>query len=213
MKKLFALALGLCPLASADAIYNISLTTSPLTGNAAAPFAIDYQLVGNLGAIVGITGFNFGGGGATGTGNCTGFCTGDLSSGVQLTADPSGFFNEFYQTFTPGSVFSFQLTLSNIGPGTTPDEFSFAILDQNLNEIPMLAGGNGSLVTIDLTDQSNPAVTTYGNDPNGNPAIGSLGNVSVTPVIGATPEPATAALLGLSLVALGVARSRKMKTS
>ena len=209
MKTFIAFALGICSVASANATYNITLNTAPLIGNAAGPFSIDFQLIGNLGTIALMDGFDFGIGNPAGTANCNGFCSGDLTGSVQLTADPSGFYNEFYQAFAPGASLSFTLHLSNVTVDVTPDEFSFAILDQNLDEIPMLTG-NGSFVTIDLTDPDSPSVSTYENDPGS--GIGSLGTVTVTQVgSSATPEPSTLGLIGLSLVGLALLGKRERR--
>ena len=213
MKKtllILLLVLGLPFSSFATVIFNISLNTSPLIGNAAGPFAIDFQLVGDQGTTALLNSFAFGGGAPTGLGNCTGNCSGGFTTSLSLMALSGGFLNEYYQTFSPGTVFTFQLTFDNIVPplGGTPDAFSLAILDSNLVEIPM-AGGNSSFLTISLDSVTTPLVQVYQNNPSGFPSIGLITEPTVTPAGSGVPEPATMAFVTLGLLLIGGARRRR----
>src|SRR5690349_14032044 len=119
------------------------MSTSPLVGNPAGPFSLDFQL--NDGSAAGdgnntavLSGFFFGSGASLGSASVAGGASGDLGSSVTLT--DSGFLNEFTQGFTPGATLQFLLNLStNVDAGDTPDQFSFAILDSSGAQLPTLS--------------------------------------------------------------------------
>jgi len=201
LKNSLLLATGLLLSAGAAhaALYHVSVDTSALTlpantGN--GPFSIDFQL--NSGATTGnntavISSFVFNGGGATfGPANLVGGASGSLPGAITLTDTDA--FNEFYQEFTPGASFEFDLSLTeNVDAGGIPDSFSFSILDGSLFSIPTTGFGD-SLFQVDL----NPGSTS----PNISVGIGSYVGVV------AVPEPSSA-LLGLAAVGFGVLRRRR----
>jgi hypothetical protein len=191
---------GACALLSAPAghattfNYTVMVNTAGLIGSPSAPFSLDFQLTDGSGTGDGnntatVSGFAFGGGGPSGGAFTTGGVGGDLGSAVTLTdSAPFQFPYEFYQGFTPGATLSFNVSITgNADAGLTPDGFSFAILDNNLFNIPTTGIGD-SLVQINLG--AAPQVNLgQGTGPEG---------VSVSVV--AAPEPSTTALAGLGLL-------------
>ena len=78
-------------------------------------------------------------------------------TGVALS--DSAFFTDVRFSFTPGSVLSFNVAATANGDATTPDAFTFAILDSNSNEIPTTnINGLNAFVELDLPTQTS-AVT------------------------------------------------------
>ena len=200
----FGIALSaMCP---ADILYNVSLNTAPLIGNPNAPFALDFQLTsGNTtSGIVNsatLSQFSFGTGGHPGNGSPfadSGNASGNLSSTVALNTFGGTFFSEFSQFFTPGTLLSFQVDLTNNPQtGGTPDEFSFELIDKSGGEISSTdpSGGN-SLVIIDLIG-STPQPQTYTTNGDG---------VSITPQLtspsSSVPEAGTGWLFAIPLTLL-----------
>jgi hypothetical protein len=187
----------------ADEIYDVSIDTSALIGNAAGPFSLDFQFTDGSGTgdgnnTVTLGNFTFGAGSATGSPTTAGAVSGDLTSGVSLT--DSDFFNEFTQTFTPGNVLTFTLELTtNVDAGGVPDEFSFAILDNTDSEIPTL-GTFDNLLLVDI-DSSQPTLQGFASDTSrGTVATGDSIDVPGPLITSPVPEPA-----GLSLLASGLA--------
>jgi len=174
--------------------YNVFVNTAGMAGSPAAPFSLDFQLTDGSGTGDGnntatVSGFNFGGGGPLGGAFGTSGVSGDLGSSVSLTdSSPFQFPYEFYQGFTPGATLSFNVAITgNTDAGPTPDGFSFAILDNNLANLPTTGIGD-SLVEINLG--TTPQVTIgQGTGPQG---------ISVSVV--AAPEPSTNALAALGLI-------------
>jgi hypothetical protein len=181
--------------------YQFSVNTSTLVGNTSAPFSLDFQLTDGSGNNDGnntatLSNFSFGGGGAPfGSANLSGNASGSLAAGVTLT--DSVFFNEFYQSFTPGTTLSFDLTLTtHVDGGGTPDAFSFSILDNNTLSIPTTMSGDFLLFAN--IDSASPVVQIG----NGRDAFGGVS-------VAAVPEPGTVTLAGLGLAAVVVLRRRR----
>lgn len=185
--------------------YSISMDTSPLVGNPAGPFYLEFQFTDGSGTndannTVLVDTFNFGSGSAAGSATLTGGASGSLTAGVTLT--DSDFFNQLYQGFLPGNLLKFRVTLSNnVDGGGVPDEFSFAILDSSLFEIPTLGPADAFLIA-DI-DSSNPALQSYASD-GGRTTI----SINAPSVDTAAPEPSAAWLAAPTLGILFLARRR-----
>jgi len=175
--------------------FSVVVNTSALIGNSSAPFSLDFQLIGGIpsGNTVEVSNFNFGGGQATGAPVATTGVSGDLTSSVTLTTSSAGsFFNEFFQTFTPGSSLRFDVAVSSINVNPKPDAFAFSILGSDLFEIPTTGLGN-KLLILELDN------ATLGlGDVAAFSGVGSFAGVTVA----AVPEPASFLLLGAGLVGL-----------
>jgi hypothetical protein len=203
-------AMLLCMPCCGSLIYDVTLDTSGLISNPAAPFAVDFQLnsgdtTTSVVNTASLSMFNFGVGGSAGSGNPfpnSGNASGDLSSTVSLNTNGS-FFNEFSQYFVPGLQLSFQLNLSDMIQPSIPDEFSFQLIDGSSTEIPTSdpSGGN-SLLLLDITSSA-PKVNTFSTIGDG---------VTITPVVSNVgsqiPEPSTFLLVGLAMVLLPAALRR-----
>lgn len=179
--------------AKASVTYTINVNTSTLITNVTGPFALDFQFNGTAGNTATISNFNYGGGASTNSpaGNTTGAAAGSLSGGTILLGATSGVdaFNEFYQGFTPGATFSFDVTLGTaVNPTDAPDQFFFSILDGSLANITTDGLGDSlASITID------PSLTLSSNT-----GIGGFAGVTTTVV----PEPSAAVLGTLGAVAL-----------
>lgn len=194
------LALSLSP-AQANLMFNVNLDTTPLVGNAAGPFSLDFQLIsggwGPTNTVVTLSHFNFGGGSASGSPTLIGDALGDLSGVASLT--DSAFFNEFFQPFIAGHSLSFDVNLTaQLASGSTPDAFSFAILDSAGVELPTTSFSD-ALMLIDI-NSLNPAIQTFAGDSSISGGI-ALSAPTITSAPGTVPEPGT-----LLLVLMGLGR-------
>jgi hypothetical protein len=149
-------------LAVAPALFGVTVTinTSALGASSSGPFTLDFQFVDGNGTgdgnnLVTLSNFSFGGGSInmTPVSNTGGVQVG--SSPFTLALSDTAFFTDVQFSFTPGSVLSFDVTSTAHADSTTPDAFTFAILDSNSNEIPT-ANPNGlnSFVELDLPTQT-----------------------------------------------------------
>jgi hypothetical protein len=167
-----------------------TLNTSSLISNPNAPFTLDFSFTDGSGTGDGnntITLSNF----AAGAGSLT---QSSISGEVTVNASPfsimledSSFFNDVQFTFVPDATFSFQLNATSNADSGTPDTFTLAILDRNLNNIPTTNPNNGiAFVEVDLPT-TNPA--------NGTQVIlsGTVANSDDVdiPAPTGTPEPPT----------------------
>jgi hypothetical protein len=204
MKRILSFSLGLALGAgvlfvaqsgsAATIEYYVDVNTASLVGNSSGPFSLDFQLndgsgLGDANNTATINNFSFGSGNASGTPNLAGGASGDLSSAVNLTDGAP--FNEFYQTFNAGNTLAFDVTLTlNSDAGQTPDSFAFAILDNNLYNLPTTGVGDTFLM-VNLGPT--PSVTT-----------GLSTSPAVTVSVAAVPEPGSLAWVSLGLMVFGL---------
>jgi hypothetical protein len=189
----------------ANTIFNLSLDTSGLVGNANDPFALDFQFssgdtTSGVSNTATLSLFAFGAGGSAGVGNPfpnSGNASGDVGSTVVLNTSGGSFFNEFSQNIAPGSMLSFQINLTNNPQSSgTPDEFTFQLIDNTLSGISTTdPSGSSSLVIIDLTGGTlTPRIFSTNGD-----------SVAITPHVSLSqtevPEPASVWLLAPTLLA------------
>lgn len=187
---LLATVLLAMPFSSEAQSLSVNLDTTALMSGTTGPYYIEFQFIDGDGAnnnYAYLGNFDFGGGSAMGSPTLGGGVMGSLGSGITML--DTGFFNFFYEEFTPGNFLSFIVTLTdNYFAPNIPDQFSFAILNGALNEVPTQGPGN-ELISVDLG--SSLVLSTYSgiSGSGGDPVLnGSLDVVFV-------PEPATILLL------------------
>ena len=196
------LAISAALAVQADVDFHVSLDTSSLVGNASGPFSLDFQLNQGDGSVVNtatISGFGYSGGHAVGSATLFGGATGSLATGFTLTT--SSFLNEAYQQFSPGSKLGFDVVLTTLDEPTTPDSFSFSILDGSSSSIPTTGLGNSLLQGNISHTLTFPGLT-----------VGSGTGSFATVTLVTTPEPATTGLVvasALGLAAVVIRRNRR----
>ena len=194
LKIIFGLLVAclLVPCASADIMADVRLNTAALIGGTTGPYYLEFQLVDGDGVqnnAVTLSDFQFVGGASTGTASLIGGAAGDLSSIVTLV--DSSFFNEFYQSFIPGTEVRFKLAFTTNFIDPTPDMLSIAVLNSALLEVPTAGPGN-ELISVDLR-QPIQFNTYSGIDLGTDPVMGA-------PTVAAVPEPGSL-ILGITMLA------------
>ena len=207
LKKTIALAAALMLTTAAGhaSLFHVNINTGALSlapANLNAPFSLDFQF--NDGGVLGnntatISNFTYGGGTATGSAFNIGGALGNIGSTV--TFDNSTSFQELYQTFTPGAVLGFDVSLSQFVDGPTPDSFAVSILDQNLFNIPTTAAGD-VLLHADITSTGPISISSIETGS----GTGAYGGLEVTSV----PEPTTACV-GFGLAMAGALARRRRR--
>ena len=91
------------------------INTASLAGAPGGPFILDFQLngVGPATNSVVLSNFSFIGGGATGSPDLFGGASGSLATSVTINS-AGGFFNDFSQTFAPGSLLTFDVLFPDV---------------------------------------------------------------------------------------------------
>lgn len=182
-------------------LFHVNINTAALNflpASANAPFSLDFQF--NDGGVLGnntatISNFTYTGGTATGSAITLGGALGNIGSTVTFNNSTS--FQELYQTFTPGSMVGFDVSLTQFVDGLTPDSFVVGILDQALANITTNGIGD-SLFHADITS-TNPITITAANY--------SAGTGDYVGVV-AVPEPVTAGV-GFCLALVGALSRRR----
>lgn len=199
-----------CAGARADISFHVDMDTSILQGNAGGPYQLAFQLIDGSGGndannIAVLSGFNFAGGAVSAPPSLSGGASGNLATSATLT--DSSFFNAIVQAFTPGGHLRFDVTLGTaIDAGGAPDEFSFAILDGQGNEVPT-ADPAGAFIVLDL-DSAQPLVQTFA-AAGGYSAMGiPIVTFDVAPAV---PEPGSLALLALGLGGMALLQLRRRR--
>ncbi len=190
---------ALCSPLSAGPIYTVTLDTTPLP---AGNYFLDYQLAGTatpLGAnTVNISNLSLGGGSFL----SQQFSNGGSGAFPNYSLTDTKVFNEDLIGFSRGSSVQYNLSFTNNFAGAgTPDTFSFAVLDKNLNSI--VSAGLQASLAVNLNGgtapiQAFPAQAVFN---------------STTPVVtlagAAVPEPGTLALVFFSVAVVLLVLRRK----
>ena len=184
---------------------SVSLDTSALSEPYELAFVLtDGSGVGDANNLVELDNFAFGTGGSAGsvdTALSTGGVSGDLTNGVVL-AD-TAFFNVFASTFTPGSVLSFDFAFTtNLDAGGTPDQFSLALLQSDGTPVPS-TDPSGALLVANI-DSFQPRFGRFATDFTPAPVV---------TLAASAPEPSTARLLLLALLAALLPVNRRARNS
>lgn len=177
--------------AMATVIYDITLPTTALIGNAAGPFQLDFQLVDGDGVsnnTIVLTNFQFGTGSPVGLGVGLGGGSGSLATGVSLM--DTDFLNTFSAGFDPGATLQFRLQSTTNFAGGTPDQFTFAILDQQ--GYFLATSYFDVFVSFDI-DGASPMLLTGVSPLTGGPTVTLV-------TLNTVPEPSTVMLVGVGLL-------------
>lgn len=216
MKPIFpviavAVLAGLLPsLGRADS-FDVSLNTSALSGTTQI-LAFGLNDSDGSSNTISLASFNFGAGSAvSGTQDCTlgGFlsgagCSGSLTSGVTLT-DSSTAEVFFDQEFNVGSSLSFQMTTTNNFAGGIPDGFAMYLCNTTFSSCYSDDSVSGAMLILGLggTKLTPASFTLNGASAQDLPA--PVVTVPTSTGGGKTvPEPPSALLLGISIVALAL---------
>lgn len=210
MLHVFTLAAGaalfaVIPASADTTSFEVSLDTSPLSGTQTLAFgftdgdgAADNSLT--------LSGFNFGGGSATGAPTYIGAgASGDLSTSIVL--NDSDFSSLFLQQFMPGTTLSFLMTTTNNFAGGAPDAFAMAVCDAALDACYSDDQGTGAMLVLNLTGTAlSPLSFTLNGASNQNLPAPIVSSPSAN-----VPEPASLRLLaiGLALLSLLALRARQ----
>ena len=213
-----ALWAGHLPSALGALVYDITVDTSSLVGNPAAPFYIDLQFNDGSGGDNGdannsarVDAVYYGGGAPVGGVTIYGGANGSLAQWTGgLNFVDSSPYNEAIQQFTPGGTLDFHVTLqtTNLDVGGAQDLFTFAILHSANPTLGPLSipTTDPSYQLLTIAIMPTPAVSTFRVDtsnPETPPGIAAF-RATVT----AVPEPSVT-MLGLALLGIRAATRRR----
>ena len=189
----------LCVSVCRAGVIDVSLNTSSLIGG---DYALAFDLIDGDAAInntLAIGGALFGGGSLTGSPILTGGASGNLASTVTIL--DTSFFNEYFHSFTAGSILSFQWSFTGNFAGGTPDSIAFLIIDNTTGlPVPTLDPlGTDLFLAIDL-DSAAPVIQSFGTDESRTSI--SIAAPQVSPSDAVAPEPLTTLLVAAGLVCL-----------
>jgi hypothetical protein len=202
LRKSLLLTLGGTVLAaslSSAIVFSVSMDTTPLIGDPAAPFSLLFQFAdgsgtGNGNNLVQIYNFNFGTGGPTGVPTISGGASGSLNANVSLTdTDPGN--NYLFQSFTPGSNLFFWVNMWDVAETPQADEFTMSILDSNSFPVPTLDGAD-VLFWVD-SGTGTLSYATFASDAG---VIPPPDFPLAAPILNFVPEPSLVVLLGLGAI-------------
>ena len=196
------------PASRANLVYTVTLDVASLANNTNAPFSLDLALssggqpANGLNTVT-LTNFLFTGGSVGAANFTSGTESGSMSSSVTLTS--STFDNELSQSFSSGVTrISFNVNETSNTDNPFPDQFSVAILDGGLNNIPTTdpSGANTLILSNIATTQTLASVSAYRSTPGGEaPGV----------VASAVPEPTSVASLFAGLGGLGLCAWKKAR--
>ena len=198
-----AVILGVPALLPAALLYDVTIDTTPLAGISGF---MAFDLLGGSplqNNVATISGFMTTG--TLGSASSSGAVSGNLTPGP-LTLTANQFFNEELQAITfAAGLTTFKLNLTtNFAPGTTPDSFSFFLLNSSSVPFPT-SDPAGSLFAIDLV----------GPDTSPNVFTSATATATVTVDAGGStvPEPASWTLLSLALAGLVILPKARLSLS
>lgn len=196
---------------TANIIVNTSGLAADLGDNPSDMFELFFQLndgggsPSDLNTLV-LNDFSFGTGGSAGsidTMNSSGDYSGDLSSGITMD-DAADVYNYVAVFFTPGSELDFTMADTYTGIDSSPDGFSFAIIENGAPLDTSDPTGDGNLVAFTFDGTSPPTVYSDTADGIGTPGVNLEGTV---------PEPPSLWLWAGALAMLGLASARRRRTA
>jgi hypothetical protein len=206
--------------ASAQVYFTVTVDTSQISGvSGYGEFSLsDGTVVDGNGPSTAnnivLSNFGFGGGsaGAVLPPNI-GNASGSMTSSITLADGDAGGVADLAQAYTAGSIFSFDVQMSEVPQAGTSDEFLFRLLDNSLNYIGTSdPSGNNALIKVDISTSNIGLTDIKAYAASGANIPKPLVTIRTSPVAG-TPEPGTVALFSAAGAAGLVAMRRRRRQS